>query len=112
MRMSKRILAFEGARAIAVFVVLIFHLNHLLDPYLNGFTLRTVFRGEWANMFFFTLSGYLAAVSCSKRDYLPAVKTFCCKRIKKNLSVVVGNRHLFRRLKLCGDVPAQSVGSG
>ena len=52
MRMSKRILAFEGARAIAVFVVLIFHLNHLLDPYLNGFTLRTVFRGEWANMFF------------------------------------------------------------
>lgn len=83
MRMSKRILAFEGARAIAVFVVLIFHLNHLLDPYLNGFTLRTVFRGEWANMFFFTLSGYLAAVSCSKRDYLPSVKTFCCKRIKK-----------------------------
>lgn len=114
MRASKRILAFEGARAIAVFVVLIFHLNHLLDPYLNGFTLRTVFRGEWANMFFFTLSGYLAAVSCSKQDQLPSVKTFCRKRIKKIyplwLATVIFSGGLsFAEMYLCDQLAADSL---
>lgn len=79
----KRIQSFDGARAIAVFIVLMRHLNHLLDPYFGNFTLRMIFRGEWANMFFFTLSGFLVAFSNAGKKDLPAVGAFCRKRIGK-----------------------------
>lgn len=71
----------EGARAIGAVIVLLWHLNHFLDPYLSGFTLRTVFRGEWANVFFFALSGFLVSYTRNHDAELPSGYTFVKKRI-------------------------------
>lgn len=73
----------EGARAIGAFVVLMWHLNHFLDPYFEEFTFRTIFRGEWANVFFFTLSGFLTSYTRYGKSDLPTRHAFVKKRIQK-----------------------------
>lgn len=72
----------EGARAVGAFTVVVWHLYIHLDVYFDDFSLRYIFRGEWANIFFFILSGFLAAYTMKDKK-LPRVSEFCKKRIKK-----------------------------
>lgn len=72
----------EGARALGAFTVVIWHLNTYLDAYFENFSFRYIFRGEWANIFFFALSGFLAVYTMKGKE-LPGIKEFCEKRIKK-----------------------------
>lgn len=77
-----KIKGIEGARAIGAFIVVIWHLYTHLDIYFQNFSFRYVFRGEWANIFFFVLSGFLAAYSMKDKK-LPQIGEFCSRRIKK-----------------------------
>lgn len=98
---TQRLKSIEGGRFVGAITVIVWHLNDYVDPYLP-FSARIIFRGEWANIFFFMLSGFFAAstLTSNQDKRKVTIEEYVIKRIKKIYPLWAGTTLFFLLLSV------------